>query len=73
MLVRREADSAVDLTACLDLQVEVLVVTFTCFYWRQIMKVTHNCLFFTLGGILATISVTHLCSLPVYQSMEVKK
>ena len=45
MLVRQEADSAVDLVACLDLEVEVLVVTFSCLYWRYIMKVTHNCLF----------------------------
>ena len=38
MFVGREADSAVDFFAHLDLQVEV-------FYWRQIMKITHNCLF----------------------------
>ena len=31
MLVRQEAGSAVDLVACLDLEVEVLVVTFSCF------------------------------------------
>lgn len=39
MFVGREADSAVDFFARLDLQVKVLVVAFTCFYWRQIMKV----------------------------------
>ena len=31
MLVRQEAGSAVDLVACLDLEVEVLVVAFSCF------------------------------------------
>ena len=31
MLLRQEAGSAVYLVACLDLEVEVLVVTFSCF------------------------------------------
>ena len=31
MLLRQEAGSAVYLVACLDLEVEVLVITFSCF------------------------------------------